>query len=53
MAWIQANGDVASLQRVLRHKDPKMVNIYLSWTDKAITKEMLDHNPLDRLYDKE
>jgi len=28
--WLMNDGDTASLQRILRHKDPKMVNLYLN-----------------------
>lgn len=48
--WLMSGGDTASLQRVLRHKDPKMVNIYLNWVPQAITEKVLKHNPLDKLY---
>lgn len=48
--WLMSGGDTASLQRVLRHKDPKMVNNYLNWVPKAITEKVLLHNPLDRLF---
>lgn len=48
--WLMNGGDTASLQRVLRHKDPKMVNLYLNWVPKAITEKVLLYNPLDKLF---